>query len=136
MVQTLKESTCQCRRRGFNPWVRKIPWRREWQPTSVFLPGESHGERSLTGYSPWGREGMDMTERLNNKKNYIRGFPGSSAIKNLPANVGTAGASSFIPESGRLSGIGNGNPLQLSCQDDPMDRENWQSMRLQRAGQY
>ena len=40
---------------GFDPWVRKIPWRREWQPTPVFLPGEFHGQRSLMGYSPWGR---------------------------------------------------------------------------------
>ena len=38
----------------FNPWVRKIPWRRKWQPTPVFLPGKSHGQRSLAGYSPWG----------------------------------------------------------------------------------
>ena len=45
-----KEPACQCRRhsrRGFNAWVRKIPWRRAWQPTPVFLPGESHGQRSL-----------------------------------------------------------------------------------------
>ena len=40
---------------GFNPWVGKIPWRRKWQPTPVLLPGESHGGRSLIGYSPWGR---------------------------------------------------------------------------------
>ena len=49
-----REPTCQCRRHGFNPWVRKIPWRRKWQPTPVFLPGESHAQRSLGGYSPWG----------------------------------------------------------------------------------
>ena len=36
----------------FNPWVGKIPWRRAWQPTPIFLPGESHGQRSLVGYSP------------------------------------------------------------------------------------
>ena len=42
------------RRCGFDPWVRKIPWRRKWHPTPVFLPGESHGQRSLSGYSPWG----------------------------------------------------------------------------------
>ena len=42
-----KESTCQCRRHGSNPWVGKIPWRRKWQPTPVFLPGKSHGQRSL-----------------------------------------------------------------------------------------
>ena len=40
--------------RGFDPWVRKISWRRAWQPTSVFLPGESHGQKSLVGYSPRG----------------------------------------------------------------------------------
>ena len=40
----------------------KIPWRREWLPTSVFLPGEFHGQRSLVGYSPWGCRGLDMTE--------------------------------------------------------------------------
>ena len=44
----------QCRRPGFDPWVGKIPWRREWLPTLVFLPGEFHGQRSLAGYSPWG----------------------------------------------------------------------------------
>ena len=51
-----KESACQCRRRGFEPWVRKTSWRRKWQPTAVFLPGESHGQRSLGGYSPWGHK--------------------------------------------------------------------------------
>ena len=55
----------QCRRPGFDPWVRKIPWRRDWQPTAVFLPGESHGQRSLVGYSPWGRKEWDRTERLS-----------------------------------------------------------------------
>jgi len=50
-----KKSTCQCRRLkrlGFNPWDGKIPWRRAWQPTPVLLPEESHGQRSLEGYSP------------------------------------------------------------------------------------
>ena len=50
-----KEPTCQCRRHKrcwFDPWVRTIPWRRAWQPTPVFLPGESHGQRSLVGYCP------------------------------------------------------------------------------------
>ena len=58
-----KESTCQCHC-GFHPWVGKIPWRRAWQPTPAFLPGESHGQRSLEGYSPWGRKESDTTERL------------------------------------------------------------------------
>ena len=51
-----KESACQCRRRGFDPWVRKIPWRRKWQPIPGFLPGKSYGKRSLAGYSPWGHK--------------------------------------------------------------------------------
>ena len=49
-----KEPTCQCRRHKklrFDPWVEKILWRREWQPTPVFLPGKSHGQRSLAGYT-------------------------------------------------------------------------------------
>ena len=54
----------QCKRPGFNPWVGKIPWRRKWQPTPVFLPGKSHGQRSVTGYSSWGRKEWAMTERL------------------------------------------------------------------------
>ena len=46
---------------SFNPWVGKIPWRRKWQPTLVFLPGKSHGRRSLAGYSPWGCKELDTT---------------------------------------------------------------------------
>ena len=47
-----KESACNAGDPGFNPWVRKIPWRREWLPTPIFLPVKSHRERSLVGYSP------------------------------------------------------------------------------------
>ena len=63
-----RDPTCQCRRcrrLGFCPWVGKIPWRRKWQPTPVFLPGKSHGQRSLAGYSPWGCQKLDMTEPLS-----------------------------------------------------------------------
>ena len=57
-----KESVCQCRRQRhrFDPWVRKALWRKKWQPAPVFLPGEFHGQRSLLGYSPWGRRELDM----------------------------------------------------------------------------
>ena len=51
----LQRICLQCGRPGFDPWVGKIPWRRKWQPTPVFLPGKSHGQKSLVGYSPWGR---------------------------------------------------------------------------------
>ena len=60
-----KESTCNAGhtgRHGFNPQVGKIPWRRAWQPTPVFLPGELHGQRNLVGYSPWGHKELDTTE--------------------------------------------------------------------------
>ena len=60
-----KEPACQCRRHkrgGFDPCVGKIPWRRARQPTPVFLPGESHGQRSLVGYSPWVCKESDTTE--------------------------------------------------------------------------
>ena len=49
-------------RRGFNPWVVKNPWRRVQQPTPVFSPGESHGQRSLVGYSSWDCKELDMIE--------------------------------------------------------------------------
>ena len=58
------ESTCQCRRCGFDPWVRKVPWRRKWQPTPVFLPGKFHRQGSLVGYWPWGCKESDTTEWL------------------------------------------------------------------------
>ena len=55
VAQRLKHCL-ECRRPGFDPWLGKIPWRRKWQPTPVLLPGESHGGRSLVGYSLWGRK--------------------------------------------------------------------------------
>ena len=48
----------------FDPWVGKIPSRRQWQPTPVVLPGEFHGQSSLAGYSPWGLKKLDVTEQL------------------------------------------------------------------------
>ena len=72
-----------------------LHWRRKWQPTPVFLPGKSQGQRSLAGCSPWGHEELDTTERLH--------FHFS-----LPC-----------------IGEGNGNPLQCSCLDNPRDRGAW-----------
>ena len=48
----------------FHAWVGKIPWEKKWQPTPVFLPGKSYGQRSLMGYNPWGHKELDMSERL------------------------------------------------------------------------
>ena len=56
-----------CRSSGFDPWVRKIPWRRKGLPTPVFLPGEFHGQRSLVGYSPQVCKGLDTVELLSSR---------------------------------------------------------------------
>ena len=77
------------------PGGRKIFWSRKWQPPPVFLPGKSHGRRSPVGYSPWGRKESDMTERLHFH------FSLSSI------------------------GLGNGNPLQCSCLENPRDGGVW-----------
>ena len=69
---TGEEPASQGTRLGFDPWVGKVPWRRERQPTPVLLPRRSHGQRSQAGYSPWGHKESDMNERLNNKRNIIR----------------------------------------------------------------
>ena len=76
-------------------YILYIFWRRQWHPTPVFLPGMSHGQRSLVGCSPWGREESDMTERLH--------FHFSLAC----------------------IGEGNGNPLQCSCLKNPRDGGAW-----------
>ena len=71
-----KEPTCQCRRSKrpkFSPWVGKIPWRRAWKPTPVFLPGKFHGQRSLVGYSPWGHKESDTTKATEHKRRYSQG---------------------------------------------------------------
>ena len=62
-----KGSACQCGRSRFYLWVAKIPWRREWLPTPVFLPGEFYGLRSLVGLSPWGGKESDMTEHTQDE---------------------------------------------------------------------
>ena len=63
-----KEFFCQyrrCRKHGFNPWVKKMPWSGKWKTTPVLLPGKFHGRRSLVGYSPWGYKELDTTEWLH-----------------------------------------------------------------------
>ena len=89
-----EESSCQCMRRKrcrFDPWPGNIPWRRKWQPTPVFLLGESRGWRSLVGCNPWGHWESDTTERLH------------------------------FHFSLSCTGEGNGNPLQCSCLENPRD---------------
>ena len=100
-----KEPACQCRgwkSLGFDPWVGKIPWRRAWQPTLVFLPGESHGQRSLVGYSPWGLTESDTTE--GSKHNtvcllvHLKGIVPNLLLLTTLASFDTADSITF-PES-------------------------------------
>ena len=66
----IKESACQCRRLKFDPWVGKIPWRRKWQPTSVFLLWKFHGQRRLAGYSPWGGKELNTAKWLSPRSKF------------------------------------------------------------------
>ena len=71
VVKNLPDNTGDRRDRcEFNPYVRKIPWNRKWQPSPVFLPGKFQGQRSLEGYSPWGCKESDMTEGLRTHTEY------------------------------------------------------------------
>ena len=126
-----KASCFQCGRPGFHPWVRKILWRRKWQPAPVLLPGKAHGQRTVVGYSPWGHKQSDTTERLHSIYLYMyvyiythtfMGFPGYSAGKESTCNAGDLGS---IPGSGRSPGEGNGNPLQYSCLENSIDWGDW-----------
>ena len=64
LVAQTVNTACNVGRHRFNPWVGKIPWRRKWWTTPVFLPVNSHGQQSLAGESPLGRKDLDMTEQL------------------------------------------------------------------------
>ena len=79
-----KESACQCRRCkrcGFDPWVRKIPWSRKWQPTSVFLPGKFQVLKSLAGYSPWAVTESDTLSMHSPSLHWIPFSPLSKTIQ-------------------------------------------------------
>ena len=127
-----KEPTCQCRRCKrcrFNPWVRKIPWRRAWQPTSVFLPGKFHGQRSLAGCSPWGCKESDMTERLNTfSLSLLWASQVALVVKNRDASAGELRDPGSISGSARCPGGGHGNLLQYSCLENSMDRGAWRAI--------
>ena len=94
-----------------NLWLH-VTWRRKWQPIPVFLPGESHGQRSLVGYSPWGRKDWDMTEQLTH----------TTCGSDSKASAYNAGDLGLSPGLGSYPGEGNGTPLQYSCLENPMDR--------------
>ena len=80
-----RESTYQCKRHKFDPWAGKIPWRRKWQPTPVFLPGQSQGQRNLVSYSPWcqkrvGHNLVTKQQQQNNPSSTLQCDGGQSAL--------------------------------------------------------
>ena len=127
-----KEPTCQCRRckrHGFNSWVRKIPWRRAWQHSLVFSPGESHGQRSLVGNRVSGptKSQTLLSRYAQHTQGRVWGFLGGSVVKNPPANAGDIRDDGSIPGLGRSPRRRHGNPLQYSCLEKLMDRGAWQA---------
>ena len=87
-----EEPTCQCRKRKrCIPWVGKIPWKRPWRPTLVFLTGKFHGQRSLAGYSPWDHKESDTAERVTQPRNCV--------IQGLLVCLSTPSLGSMFPSS-------------------------------------
>ena len=116
------QSVClQCGKPGFNPWVEKILWRRQWHPTPVIFPGKSHGWRSLVGYSPWDRKESDTTEWLNFKLS-IRVSQVAQTVKKKKKSTRNKGDLGLIPRLGRYPGEGNHNLLQYSCLENSRNR--------------
>ena len=129
----------------FDPWVRKIPWRRECLLTPVFLPGEFHGQRSLAGYSPWGNKVWDMTERHTltftliictcRRRRWhptpvflLEKSPGwRSLVGCSPWGRWELDTAEWLHFHFSLSciGEGHGNPLQCSCLENPRDEGAW-----------
>ena len=87
LVAQTVENLPACGRCGFDPWVGKIPWRRVWQPTPLFLPRESHGQRSLVGNSLSGRKGSDTTEWLSTTRSTHHYISLSIFLNNLCSQV-------------------------------------------------
>ena len=115
-----KESTCQCKRckrLGFDLWVVKIPWRRKWQPTLVFLPGTFHGQKSLEGYTPRGHKRQQQQTKSDNRLS-VQTSPGDSGL----LGWGTKGLSALSEEP---RGRGDAPPPTLPpahCERGPEER--------------
>ena len=120
---------------GFDSWVGKIPWRRKWQSTPVFLPGKSHRQRNLVSYSPWSLKESDTTEGLKHTYKWLsdqhthayisvaKELPGWLSSKEPACDAEDTGdVMGSIPGLGRFPGGGHGNPLQYSCPENSMDR--------------
>ena len=119
-------------RLGFNPCVGKIPWRRAWQPTPVFLPGESHGQRSLVATVYWVVKSQTQRSNLTGRHAthtyihiYLHIGDGASLVADGKESACNAGDLGSIPGSGRAPGEENEYSLQCSCLGNPMDAGAW-----------
>ena len=122
----------------FNPWVGKIPWKRKWQPTPVFLPGESHGQRSMVGYSPWGGKELDTSEQLTHihthdkptagtilnseklKASLLRSGTRQGCPLSLLFNIVLGALATAITEEKEVKGIQMGKEVKASLFADDM----------------
>ena len=122
-----KEHACQCRRQkryGFDPWVRKIPWRRARQPTPGFLPGQSHGQRSLSGYSAYGRKESRLNLLSTHTRAFARDWPTTKGICHLPLRRVTPVLLQLLtlaPPEGDQGGVRHSEP-QGTWWDRSLDR--------------
>ena len=80
MAKNLSANAGATKTHRFDPWVRKIPWRRKWQPLALFLPGKSQGQRSLAGCSPQGYKESDTTEQLTVFSKKVSAWPSTSSL--------------------------------------------------------
>ena len=114
----------------------KIPWRREWQPTPVCLPGEFHGLRNLVVYSPWGHEEWDTTERLTLSLSLSLGSPGGSSGKESLCQCRKCETAGSVSTSGRRRAqVSTPAFLPEESHGQRSLVSYIQSMGLQRAGQ-
>ena len=97
--------------------------------TPVFLPGESHGQRRMVGYSPLGHKELDTTLRLSTAHDHEGASQVALVVKNPPAKAGDVRDAGLIPGLGRFPGEGNGYPLLCSCLENPVDRGVWRGQR-------
>ena len=108
--------------------IRGMPRRRAWQPTLIFLPGESHGQRSLAGYISWGCKESAVTEQLSTHRHnthYICIYPRWCRGKESACQCWRRKDVGLIPGLGGPPGAGNGSPFQYSCLESPMGRGVW-----------
>ena len=135
-----KKSAHRCRGSGFNSWIGQILWRRKRKPTQVFLPENSHEQRSVVGFGSQGHKESDMIEHLSTRTHthphtthththththlykYTE-FPSSSVVKNTSVSAGDTRDAGLTPGSGRSPGEVNGNPLSYSCLENPWTEE-------------